>query len=117
VCEDLFCSEQDYMKMCFPCWKESRNYTHTKSDTALKHTQKALTELAEQNEALNEKVLSLQAALHSAQKPRTVQATGLTLEQIKSLIKLCHPDRHMGATRLLADKMTKWLLDQRESAR
>jgi hypothetical protein len=46
---------------------------------------------------------------------RNLGPNPLTQERIKSLIVLCHPDRHQGRHERLATETTQWLLSMRQA--
>lgn len=43
---------------------------------------------------------------------RTVPTTGIPQDKLRSLVQLCHPDKHNGSK--TANKITAWLLTLRE---
>lgn len=91
--------ENSRARTCLPCWKLAQSFDLTKSDEAHQrlalHTRKLAAEsesLATQVAKLREEVASLRAR---ASQPAAAQP--LAPDLLKTLISLCHPDRHGGS--------------------
>jgi hypothetical protein len=110
---------------CLVCWKEEREYDLSKADLAHKELARAFHGVLVENTALkasgangaNVKQLEAQVAQLTAQM-NTLRTENENLRKggnipqdtLRSLISLCHPDRHSGSS--LATKMTQWLVAQ-----
>jgi len=66
-------------------------------------------ELEAQRDKLLEENARLRFALRDRPKP---PPAGLTQERIRTLIRLCHPDKHGGSE--AANEITTWLLTMRK---
>jgi len=93
-CNLRFVAHYDHHKTCLVCWKEAKGYKLTLADHALRDLQFVLLE-------------------HEDYLAGRDTPAALTSDQIRDLIHLCHPDKHNGSER--STKLTKWLLDLRNS--
>jgi hypothetical protein len=137
TCSNPFVADEGWKKQCVVCWKADKDYKLGVGDKAFQAMQAAYIELRDfseqvaQNYAhtmdelesmgvankrltrlLREKRKELQAEkAKKAPPPPPPPAAPLSQEQVRALIKLCHPDRHSGSE--AATKMTQWLLSLR----
>ena len=138
-CNKPFPADGHYRKQCLPCWKKEQGYDLSKSDQALIDmqdfyvsqnvsievttdqaarggvadlTQKLfdMLSLVNKEKALNRALVAQNKQLRS----RKTDVTNLDKEFVKDLLKLCHPDRHVGANEDIATEATKKLLDMRK---
>lgn len=87
MCGDTFYPDQEWKKICLPCYKISKQRENLE-----------LIHLRQENEFLRSQLASaLPVAI-----PRDVR---------RLLIQLCHPDRHENSD--ASNKATRWLLAQR----
>jgi len=109
-------------RVCLACWKENEGYDLTKADEAHVRLASATKDLMDENARLKaansaannstitaelqKKVNELQAQLKSLQS-----APSITPDFLKSLIILCHPDKHANST--TATEITKKLIAMR----
>ena len=117
LCSKPFATDegQDWANTCLPCWKHGRGYDLTKSDKSYVTFQDEVSNLRIAHDMeiaqLREEVKREREA-----KERAMRFSGrsapFTQEQVRNLIRLCHPDRHNGSE--LATEVTKWLLELRE---
>lgn len=121
-CDLPFSARGRFDLTCLPCYKKARGYDITKADEAhirLAESTKALQDKSATNEAelakLKAQVASLQTKL--AQAPSATQGIStkgmLTESFLKTLISLCHPDKHSNSERAL--EATKVLIALRGS--
>lgn len=102
--------EESYKTYCMPCFKKSKGWNLTASDSAYIEMQKEqalLLRRAAELEAQNTRLKSKYRML--SKKVAEKQATPSL--PIKDLLRLCHPDRHQNSP--LATKITQWLLSQK----
>ena len=136
TCDKPFVADEEWKRVCVLCWKESKGYKPGIGDRAFGDLQKVVIELqvAEQElgKSLHEANLEaeeLQTKLKAArrkarqlrkelrekeqQQPEPVHSpTPLSADQIKALLRLCHPDKHGNSE--LATRTTQWLLSMRK---
>lgn len=85
------------MRTCLPCWKLERGFDLLKADEAHQRLAAETAALQQRAEAMTAKVAALTAEvarLKSAAPPAT---PALRADLWKTLVFLCHPDRHGGS--------------------
>jgi len=118
---------------CLPCWKDRQGYQHTRADEAIKLMSEEIDDLLSRLEgsqdtaALNNKIKTLEAQEKRLKAEIETLKVNLSIEmnnrfkapsqsipkdKIKTLLRLCHPDRHGGSDES-ANEITKWLLSMR----
>lgn len=95
-CGRVFFRAESYKRECPVCYKEQRSYEIYPSDIQIRCLQLEV-------EKLREKL-----AANVSQESRTELRLA---QQIKTLLFLCHPDKHRGSKR--AHEVTQWLLQLR----
>lgn len=101
-CQNLFEVEEgkSWAKRCLPCWKKDKQ-------------KDAVYQLQIENRQLKSEIIQLRALAKLRPNPMMNSSTtpdGFD-EMIRTLIQLCHPDKHNGSP--AATKATQWLLKQR----
>lgn len=120
-CKKPFIDPDEWRSSCIICWKKSKSYTLTKSDTAFEELQDYTAELEKDSEKAHKRIVKLEKKLAEAED-KLVEAeigekensgnTDLTEKQLKALLRLCHPDKHSNSE--LSNEVTKWLLKMRK---
>jgi len=121
-CKLPFSARGGFDTVCLPCYKQTRGYELTKADDAhirlaveTKELQERMNTYTTDVAKLRAQVVELQAKL--TQTPTTaqgVQTKGVLTEAfLKTLISLCHPDKHANNEKAL--EATKVLIALRGS--
>lgn len=107
-CRRPFPQHEGWARECFVCYKTKRKYDLIKGDKFFLWAQIEMERLQEEVNEL--RVRLQQAAKHRAQP----EASGPSLDEatLKSLLILCHPDKHDNSQR--ATEVTQKLLDMRK---
>lgn len=93
-CGRRYLQNAEWKRICYPCWKASKQTPHRDNET-------------EQLRAENAR-LRLQLLQRTLEAPREMIPT----DMLRRLIRLCHPDRHGNSES--ATMVTQWLLSQRQ---
>ena len=94
-------SSTGWAKKCILCWKTEQGYAWGKADYALKALQE---EFYAQSQRLEE--------LENPENQLAIEFNGLNEIRLKTLLKLCHPDRHKNSEE--SSSITKWLLQLKQ---
>ncbi len=107
---------------CLPCFKRSRGYDLTKADEAHERLAEEAKDLMEQVstfkarvaelETLKKRIVELESQVKSSTQTTTVSLTSVPETFLKTLIMLCHPDKHGNSEK--ASEATKILLALRK---
>lgn len=115
-CSKPFFQEESWKRDCVACWKDSNGYTLTLSDKAFIVLQDAYVEMHDVFQVMKGRTKELEAEneeLRVKLKAKPKKMGPLTPEEVKNLIRLCHPDKHKNSE--LANQMTKLLNSLRDS--
>lgn len=102
ACGKFFLNPDGFFR-CWICLKKDRGWTLTKGDNVLEAQMEATDKLYREYKKL------------SAQPPQRVVKRVITLDKLankrlRSLLKLCHPDKHVAKSQEVATEITSWLL-------
>lgn len=102
------------MTECLPCWKQAQGYDLTKSDIAHQSLAHEFNSTLEAQKTMSKTITQLLSEIQSlkSQNQTPTSSTSLSPEFLKSLIMLCHPDKHSNST--LSTEVTKQLLAMRK---
>lgn len=98
-CKKPFIDAADYKKTCIICWKQEKGYALNKGDNSY-------LEMQDYAHALEQEIADLEKELE--EDKNEPEPKNLSEDQIKALLRLCHPDKHSNSK--LANEVTKWLL-------
>lgn len=107
-CHLPFVRAKGFERLCPVCFKLDRGYTLYASDKMLLLVQESLKDAQSKHEACPKELSKWKTR---AVALRRAAKTTLSQERIKTLIRLCHPDRHGNSPE--ATRITQWLLAMR----
>jgi hypothetical protein len=100
VCNRYFNNPDGFWR-CWICFKKNKQWKLTKGDQALDAQIDAIDSTYRQN---------LKMVPKNAAPRNVLRLDDLAKDRIKKLIRLCHPDKHVGRSKDSAQEITTWLL-------
>ena len=126
TCDSPFYSNREYETSCPVCYKLDKNYNILKSDKQCRCLQEELSDCYEEIENIEERLEKAQKqarkyrreALKNSKKSITNSSDTLNKSMIRKMLRLCHPDHQQNSKKkVLAQDVTRWLLDQEEKSK
>jgi hypothetical protein len=99
VCGNAFLRDEPWKRVCFPCWRKTKNRTTADSSAEA------------ENRRLRQEAAKLRNEVHTLRSVIAIRAASIPANMLKRLIRLCHPDRHGNSQ--ASTEATQWLLAQR----
>ena len=128
VCDQPFVDDAGWKLQCVACWKKERGWDLAIGDKAFVSLREAFIELRQERdvaveackEAREQAARSDRLFREARRRLRAVKQelraqeedTALSPQRVRSLIKLCHPDKHQNSD--LSHQTTLWLLSLRK---
>ena len=107
-CQKPFFKDEDWKTTCLVCFKCSKGYEIHGADKQIILLQDALDDLSAKIKAY---AYDAEVWQRRAKRSKEKKAPW-TKDQIKTLITLCHPDKHGDSKK--ATEMTQWLISLRD---
>lgn len=102
ACGRFFLNPDGFFR-CWICLKKDRGWTLTKGDEVLDSQMTA-------TDKLYREYIQLEKQPPQKVVERVIRLDTLANKRLRSLLKLCHPDKHMGKSQDAATEITSWLL-------